>query len=636
MNYLYQLCRPGWRRIKLAGYRRQVQRANELESSITKLDSDGLSHKMEELRTCAQSTKNFRSFLPLVLAVGRELSQRTLGMRHYDVQLIGALALYDGLIAEMDTGEGKTLMAPLAAFLRHLEAADQCTHIVTANEYLAARDAQWMKPLYQALGMSVGLIVPAQAHVERVRAYQNHVVYAAAKEIVFDSLREPLRRKKTSSVDAILRPQPHLQLEPKYDFAIVDEVDSVLIDQASSPMHLGSQTTVSPQLQLYRHADVVAGQLIRGTHYRLLHDDRKVELIDQTKAELRHRAGPVLRLLPPGHSWYRYVTCALAARHIYKRDQHYVVREDKIILIDESTGRMLPGRQLPDGIHQALEVHNGIIPSAELRGSLMTTFQTFFRQYNKLAGMTGTASEAAWEFCWVYNLKVLPLPPNKPSRRQLLPDRVYRYPKRKYFAVLDEIEKIHATGRPLLVATGSVKTSEQLSQMLHQKNLPHEVLNAKNHAREAEIIAQAGQTGRITVITNMAGRGVDIVLGDGVAGEGGIFLLATDRLPFRRLDHQLAGRIGRQGDPGQCQFFLSLGDDLIHHAPRKKTTRLRLKTRRQKSAPIHLPESARLFEKQQGHFDKLSSSQRRKVCRAQKQREKLKAEGLWEDWMDMT
>jgi len=634
MKLAYLLMRPAWQRHKRAQYRRVVQRANELEGSLTGLGERELTQRASELHTRAQALRRIAPLLPQALALGREVSRRTVGMRHYDVQLMGTLALYEGYIAEMDTGEGKTLMAPLAAFLHHLTGVDRCTHIVTANEYLAARDAAWMGPLLKGLGLSVGLIVPEQPAGERRAAYRNQVVYATAKEIVFDSLREPIRRQNASAVEAILRPQQPA-FEPRHDFAIVDEVDSVMIDQASSPLAVGSASTVSPQMELYRRAEHVAGQLVRGVHYRLMHDDRKVEMKDEGKAEARRRGAGVLRLVPPGQRWERYVTCALAARYIYKRDQHYVVREGKVVLIDESTGRLLPGRQLPDGIHQALEVHGGIVPSAELQGNLQTTFQTFFRQYRKLAGMTGTASSAWLEFLMVYNLAVLPIPPNRPSQRRLLPDEVYPSAQAKQRAALEKVVTLHATGRPLLMATGSVKASEELSALLTERGLAHDVLNAKNHAREAQIIAQAGEPGRITIITNMAGRGVDIKLGRGVAEAGGIFLLSTDRLAFRRLDDQLSGRIGRQGDPGDCQFVLSLRDDLMRYAARKRVTRLRLRARGGRGRPMEGPAAARLFRRVQRHIAKVTSRHRRLVCKAEKQREKLKAQGLWEDWMNV-
>ena len=634
MKYSYLVCRGLWQKLKRWQYRRIVIKANRLEESLTSLSREELDQRLGDLYSRARARKDIKTLIPLALAMGREYSQQVLGMRHYDVQLMGTMALYEGHIVEMDTGEGKTLMAPLAAFLHHLENVDRCVHIVTANEYLAARDAQWMGPLYEALDLSVGLIVPGQTAADRIRAYKKPVVYATAKDIVFDSLREPVRQRQTSTVDAILRPQVEMQLDPNYDFAIVDEVDSVLIDQASSPLSLGASSQISPRLELYRRAEEVAGQLVRGKHYRLMHDDRKVELKDEGRAEARRQASGVLRLLPAGHKWERYITCALAARYIYKKDQHYVARDGKVILIDESTGRLLPGRQLQDGLHQALEVHNDIIPTAELRGNIKTTFQTFFRKYNKLAGMTGTASIAALEFLVVYELKVLPIPPNKPSQRRLLPDKVYRSDKRKLLAVVNYIENLHATGRPLLIATGSVKGSEQLSAALQEKQLAHEVLNAKNHAREAQIIAQAGQKGKITVITNMAGRGVDIVLEEGIAQKGGIFLLSTDRLAFRRLDLQLSGRIGRQGDPGDCQFFLSLRDDLMRYADRKKLFRLRRQKRYQRNESIESPDAARLFNKVQKHIDKITSKQRRRVFKGEKHREKLKEQGLWEDWMN--
>jgi len=635
MNYIYLLFRGPWQKRHLGRYRRIVSNANDLESTLMSLSDDELTARLKDLHTRSRAAGKLDPLLAEILALGREFSRRALGMRHYDVQLMGTIALYEGHIAEMDTGEGKTLMAPLAAFMYHLASLDSCTHIVTANEYLADRDAKWMGPLYERLGMSVGLIVPGQSLADRAGAYRCDVVYATAKEIVFDSLRQPIRRKGTSTVDAILRPQKELQFDPKYDFAIVDEVDSVLIDQASSPLSVGGASNISPQLELYKRAHLVAGQLVRGKHYRLIHDDRKVELKDEGKVEARQRAKGVLRFLPAGYKWERYVVCALAARYIYKCDQQYVVRDGRIVLIDESTGRMLPGRQLPDGIHQAIEIYNSIIPSAELRGNLMTTFQSYFRKYKNLAGMTGTASTAAYEFMHVYKLAVVPIPSNKPSRRMLLPDRIYRSLKSKYGAVLEQIIKVHSTGRPVLIATGSVKISEHVSNLLKQINLVHDVLNAKNHASEAAIIAKAGQPGRITIITNMAGRGVDIVPGPGIAEKGGVSLIGTDRLHYRRLDDQLTGRIGRQGDPGDCQFFLSLKDDMMRFIDRKKIIRLRLKTRSDRDRPITLAGAHKIFNRVQRHISKLTTKQRQNLFRGEKQREKLKEQGLWEDWMDL-
>ncbi len=565
----------------------------------------------------------------------REVVRRRLGLRLYDVQLIGTLALYEGHIAEMQTGEGKTLMAPLAAFLHRLGHIQRSTHIVTANEYLAARDAEWMKPVLEGLGLTVGLIVPGQSGEDRIRAYQKDVVYATAKEIVFDSLREPMRRRKMGAVDAILRPQHEISLDPKYDFAIVDEVDSVLIDQARSPLSIGGESNVSGQIDLYRRAHEVAGQLIRGKHYRLMQDDRMVEMKEEGKAEAQHLAGRVLRLLPPGHKWQRYVTCALAARYIYKQDQHYVIRNNRVVLIDESTGRLLPGRQLQDGIHQAIEVLNGLTPTAELRGNYMTTFQTFFRKYDKLAGMTGTASMAIYEFLHVYDLEVVPIPTNRPMRRTVHSDRIYRNRKYKYESLIKHIAEVHQTGRPILIGTGSIQISEQISEMLQSRGLEHEVLNAKNHVREAEIIAEAGQEGRITVITNMAGRGVDIKLGPGVAGKGGLYLFSTDRLPYRRLDDQLTGRVGRQGDPSDCIFYLSLKDDLMRYADKKTLTRLRKKTRQARVEVIADPASEKVFARIQRRIDRNARKQRQQIYRSEKHREKLKADGLWEDWMDL-
>ncbi|MBI9016668.1 MAG: preprotein translocase subunit SecA [Phycisphaerae bacterium] len=637
MDLFYTFFRSAWQNKQKSRYLRIIKKTNQLETYISVLSDDDLNRKIKDLDIKAQSLKSLGPILSEALAIGREVSKRQLDMRHYDVQLMGTLALYEGHIAEMNTGEGKTLMAPLAAYLHHLGNYDKSVHIVTANEYLAARDAQWMAPFLKALNLSVGLILPGMPADQRVAAYERDVLYSTGKEIVFDSLREPMKQKKLTAADSILRPKIQNQINAKYDFAIVDEVDSVLIDQARSPLSIGSDSGISAQIELYKAADAIAGQMVRGTHYRLMNDDRKIEMKDQGKAEARSKAGSALRLLPVGHKWERYVTCALAARYIYKLDQHYVVRQEKIVLIDESTGRMMPGRQLPDGIHQAIEVFNNIAPTSEIKGNYQTTYQTFFRKYKKLAGMTGTATIASREFLHVYNQRIVPIPTNKPSRREIHPDLVYRNKSSKFDALIQKICEIHETGRPILIGTGSVLESEHVGQLLEEQNLPHAILNAKNHAKEAEIITNAGQRGTITVITNMAGRGVDIKLGEGIAEIGGMYLFSTDRLSLRRIDQQLTGRVGRQGDPGDCQFYLSLRDDLMRSTAdyKKKIAKLRIKTRKNRKAPISDPAAANLFKKAQSHLNKISSNHRKMVFRNEKHREQLRSEGMWQDWMDM-
>ncbi|MBN1547829.1 MAG: preprotein translocase subunit SecA, partial [Syntrophaceae bacterium] len=464
----YLMSRKAWQHCRRGYYRKLVRQAGVLEAGLASVDDKTLAGKIGDLGRQLSTMGKLGPVLAQALALGREVSRRKLGMRHYDVQLIGTLALFDGCIAEMDTGEGKTLMAPLAAWMYLLERPEHNVHIVTANEYLAQRDAQWMAPIYEGLGLSVGVVLPGQSPSQRRKAYGQKVVYSAAKDVVFDSLREPMRQKQTHMVDAILRPDRDSALDVRYDFAIVDEVDSVLIDQARSPMALGGSGDGSSQVKLYQQADAIAGRLLRGEHYRLMHDDRKIELKEEGKAQARREAqvAGIIRLLPPGHLWQRYVTCALAARHLYKRDEHYVVREGKVVLLDESTGRMIPGRQLPDGIHQAIEVRNGLLPSVEIRSSFQTTFQTYFRKYSRLAGMTGTASMAAREFLSVYDLPVMPIPSNRPSQRHIHPDRVFRSLVAKFRALIEEIERLHATGRPLLIGTGSVKISEDIGRML--------------------------------------------------------------------------------------------------------------------------------------------------------------------------
>jgi preprotein translocase subunit SecA len=633
MDIIYKLFRKPWQQHRLSKYRKIVAEVNALEHNYIHLIDKDLEKKVRELYMNAQGSKHIYTLIPEALAVAREFSSRMLNMRPYDVQLIGTLALYEGHIAEMDTGEGKTLLAPLAAFLHQIEEVGRCTHIVTANEYLAQRDAEWMMPLYQKLNLSVGLVLPEQKPSQRADAYKKQVVYATAREVVFDSMRQTTANKAMGLVDTLLRPNQATQFAPNYDFVIVDEVDSVLIDQARSPLSIGSASAVSPNLGLYKKAEEIAGSMVRGTHYRMMQDDRSIELKDEGKALARSLAGSVLRLLPTGHKWERYVTCALAVRYIYKVDQHYVIKDKQVVLIDESTGRLMPGRQLQEGIHQALEVRNELPPSAEMKGSLSTTFQTFFRKYKKISGMTGSASSSASEFKNIYKLNIVPIPPHQLRKRVIHPDKVYRTIKTKFQATISEVEKYHKTGRPILIGTGSVQTSEIMSQLLTDHGLTHEVLNAKNHLREAEIITDAGIQDRITIITNMAGRGVDIKLGDGVAAIGGMMLISTDRSPFHRLDDQLTGRVGRQGDPGDCIFLLSLRDDILYDKERKSKCRLRQKSRTNRNAPIEDVKAITLFSNVQKHYNKLGIKQRKKVYDAEVQKEKLKSEGLWEDWM---
>jgi len=551
-------------------------RINALESDLADLPDGKLRERAEELREQVRKGRDLADAMPQAYALARESARRHVDLRHFDVQLMGGVILSRGGIAEMATGEGKTLVATSWAFLASL--AGRGVHIVTTNDYLAERDRNWMAPIYENLGLTVGVVLGGMPPPERQQAYACDVTYGTNKEFGFDYLRDQLGRLSRRSRlgkqvrDSLLgveEPTERSIVQRGHAFAIVDEVDSVLIDEARVPLIIADMPSESKEAAVYRCADDVAGQLDEGRDFKLQ--------VKKRNAELTHRGRQrIYELLPPGakswaseRPWSQCVEQALRARHFWKRDRDYIIIDDELVIVDEFTGRQQPDRTWSDGLHQAIEAREHLDVRAEHQTLAQVTFQRYFRMYDHLCGMTGTAATSAREFWAIYGLPVVPIPTNRPLRRDRLPDRVYATVEDKLNAVEAIILDMHRQSRPVLVGTRNVAVSELISQRLTGLGLDHAVLNAKEHEREAQIVARAGQAGRITIATNMAGRGTDIVLGKGVADTGGLHVVGTERHDARRIDLQLIGRAGRQGDPGSGQFLLSLEDELVQlHGPR--------------------------------------------------------------------
>jgi preprotein translocase subunit SecA len=589
----------------LKTYRKTIERINALEAQYEQLTEEQLRGKTQEFKDRVSAGETLDALLPEAFAVVREGSKRVMRMRHFDVQMLGGMALHNGKIAEMGTGEGKTLTATLPVYLNAL--ACKGVHVVTVNDYLASRDARWMGKLYNFLGLTVGINLPQMTREEKQAAYGSDITYGTNNEYGFDYLRDNMVYEATDRVQRGL------------NFAIVDEVDSILIDEARTPLIISGQAEdhtamylamnqVVPQLKRQEgEADPRTGEgIITPGDFTLDEKTHQVFLTEQGH-ENAERILFAMGLIPEGATLYdpanitlvHHLYAALRANHIYHRDQHYVVQEGEVVIVDEFTGRLMSGRRWSDGLHQAVEAKEGVAIQAENQTMASITFQNYFRLYGKLAGMTGTADTEAYEFQEIYGLETTVIPPNRRSQREDQLDRVYKTTREKYEAAIKDIRECHERGQPVLVGTTSIENSEIIDQLLEKEKLPHQVLNAKQHAREADIVAQAGRPGMITIATNMAGRGTDIVLGGNVeklieaveanealdAGAkeaeiarlrtqwqadheqvkalGGLRIIATERHESRRIDNQLRGRSGRQGDPGSSRFYLSLDDPLM-------------------------------------------------------------------------
>ena len=524
-----------------------VQRINAFEPEMQQLADADFPVRIAQYRQVVQDgTRTLDALLPEVFALVREGSSRILGMRHYDVQLVGGMVLHKGKIAEMKTGEGKTLVATLPVVLNAL--SGKGVHVVTVNDYLAKRDSAWMGQLYEFLGLTTGVIVHGLDDEERKAEYAKDITYGTNNEFGFDYLRDNMKFYANQLV------------QRGHNFAIVDEVDSILIDEARTPLIISGASDES--VGMYRTVDDIVRQLT-AEHYTVDEKARTAMLTDDGVA----RCEELLKLDnlfdPANITAQHHVMQSLKAHQIFKRDVDYIVQEDQVIIVDEFTGRLMAGRRYSDGLHQALEAKEHVTIAAENQTLASITFQNYFRLYDKLSGMTGTADTEAVEFHQIYSLEVISIPPNRPMVRKDYPDLIYRSRQEKFDAIVEAIAELHKKEQPVLVGTISIETSEMLSHRLSKLGIPHSVLNAKQHEKEAEIVALAGQRGRVTIATNMAGRGTDIMLGEGVVDLGGLHILGTERHESRRIDNQLRGRSGRQGDPGSSRFYRSLEDDLM-------------------------------------------------------------------------
>ncbi|MCL6600006.1 MAG: preprotein translocase subunit SecA [Alicyclobacillus macrosporangiidus] len=527
--------------------RKMVARINALEPEMQKLSDEQLRAKTAEFRERLANGEKLDNLLFEAFAVVREASRRVIGQRHFDVQLMGGIVLHEGRIAEMKTGEGKTLVATLPSYLNAL--AGKGVHVVTVNDYLARRDAENMGRIHQFLGLTVGLNIPGMDFNQKKAAYNADITYGTNNEFGFDYLRDNM----VMSLDQMVQRKLH--------YAIVDEVDSILIDEARTPLIISGPAEKSADL--YFRADLFVRSLTEGD-YEVDEKMRTVNLTEDSGVQKAERFFGVDNLFDPEHvQLMHHITQALKAHHLMKRDKDYVVRGDEVVIVDEFTGRLMEGRRYSEGLHQAIEAKEGVRVQNETKTLATITLQNYFRMYEKLSGMTGTAKTEEKEFVEIYGMDVVVIPTNKPMIRKDLPDIIYKTERAKFNAVVEEIVRRHQTGQPVLVGTTSIEKSEILSNLLRRRGVMHQVLNAKHHEREAEIVARAGQPHAVTIATNMAGRGTDILLGEGVAELGGLHIIGTERHESRRIDNQLRGRAGRQGDPGSSQFFLSLEDDLL-------------------------------------------------------------------------
>ena len=546
MSVFQKILRTGEGRT-LKRLEQRVAEINAFEPELEELSDEQLAAKTVEFRERFEDGEELDSILPEAFAAVREASKRTLGMRHFDVQLIGGMVLHEGRIAEMKTGEGKTLVATLPLYLNALAGVN--VHLVTVNDYLARRDASWMSPIYEALGVSVGVIQAMMPEDERRAAYASDITYGTNSEFGFDYLRDNMA------------PTMEWTVQKGHWFAIVDEVDSILIDEARTPLIISGEPEAAAETY-YAFARAV-GELEPENDYEV---DEKMHTAAPTEEGVS-KVEKALRVdnlyAAENGQLVNHLIQAIKAKELYHRDVEYVVEDGEVHIVDEFTGRKMEGRRWSEGLHQAVEAKEGLSIQDENITVATVTIQNYFRMYEKLSGMTGTALTEANEFHEIYALEVVPVPTHRPMVRLDQNDQIYKTKEEKFAAAIEDIVERHSTGQPVLVGTISVEVSEHLSRLLERRGIQHEVLNAKNHEREATIIEDAGQLGAVTIATNMAGRGVDIKLGDGVLDQGGLYVLGTERHESRRIDNQLRGRSGRQGDPGETRFYLSAQDEVV-------------------------------------------------------------------------
>ena len=563
-------------------------KVNALEPVLEPESDDQLKARAALLRLKARQGDSLNTLLVEMFALVREAAKRTIKQRHYDVQLVGGAAIHFKAIAEMETGEGKTLVATLPASLNALQGKG--VHVITVNDYLAQRDAEWNMPIYNLLGISVGCIQTGMPDGARRQAYACDITYGTSKEFGFDFLRDELKRlqlgdtHRKSFEQAFLNRGAHSETETPvqrtHHYAIVDEADSILIDEARTPLIIGANNQpTQEEAAAYSGADQLAATLVRTKDFKYDPAERKAELNAAGRRKVQAVAGHSSFVTLTVDGLYEYVERALRAQIAYLKDRDYVVVNGEVVIVDEFTGRMMPGRQWQDGLHQAIQAKERLEITLETITAARVTVQDFFLRYKKLAGMTGTAASDASELRRIYKVNVFKVPTNRRCRRVWVHDRIFSTENEKFQAVADKIVEWHASGVPVLVGTRSIEKSEKLSALLTAAGIEHQILNAKNHEIEAQIVAQAGQGARVTVATNMAGRGTDIKLGDGVAEVGGLHVIGTERHESRRIDRQLAGRCARQGDPGFCEFFVSIEDEIIEAYGEKPAIRIRKRYR---------------------------------------------------------
>jgi len=531
----------------LKKYQDLVERVKQLEGPLKELDDQALASKTAQFKQRHQNGESLEMLMPEAFAVVREVARRTLNMRHFDVQIMGGEVLFEGKIAEMKTGEGKTLVATLPVYLYAI--GGKSTHLVTVNDYLAKRDSQWMGKIYEFLGLKVGLLQHGMDTAQKKDQYLADVVYGTNNEFGFDYLR-----------DNMVADSSHM-VQRGHQFAIVDEVDSILIDEARTPLIISGVATGTTKL--YKQFSRIVPMLKKDVDFEIDEKARNAAITEEGVAKVEQITGIENLYDPSNYLLVHALNQCLKARHLFKKDVDYIVKEGEVIIVDEFTGRLMPGRRYSEGLHQAIEAKEGVDVRDENQTLATITIQNYFRMYDRLAGMTGTAITEAEEFRHIYGLETVVIPTNRPLIRKRLPDLIYKTEKVKFENVLEDIARRHQRGQPVLVGTISIEKSEILSSMLKRRGIAHNVLNAKHHEKEAEIIADAGRRGAVTIATNMAGRGTDIILGEGVAELGGLHVLGTERHESRRIDNQLRGRSGRQGDPGSSQFYLSTEDELL-------------------------------------------------------------------------
>ncbi|MCL1940905.1 MAG: preprotein translocase subunit SecA [Synergistaceae bacterium] len=586
----------------LKRYMESVESVNILEPEMQSMSDDDIRERAKNFRSRIDNGESIDSLMPEVFAAVRESSARTIGLRHYDVQLVGGMALHEGNIAEMKTGEGKTLVATLAIVLNAL--GGKGAHLVTVNDYLSKRDAEWMGPIYNMMGLSVGVIYPFMPQEEREAAYRADITYGTNSEFGFDYLRDNM---VLTTADMSQR---------GHNYCIVDEVDSILIDEARTPLIISGPS--DDNVELYKTAEQIARQLKETDDYEKDEKERNITLTEGgiTKAEKLMKMPGLFSDAAHSELAHRIVQ-AVKAHKLFQRDVQYVVKDGEIIIVDEFTGRLMVGRRYSDGLHQAIEAKERVKVGRESQTLATITLQNYFRMYSKLAGMTGTALTEAEEFNEIYGLKVITVPTHREMIRLDHPDAIYGSALEKYSAVADEVCEKHSRGQPVLVGTTSIENSERVSKLLKARKIEHQVLNAKQHEKEALIVAQAGRMGAVTVATNMAGRGTDIVLGgqpysdeehDKVTELGGLAIVGTERHESRRIDNQLRGRSGRQGDPGESRFYLSLEDDLLRLFGSEKIQGLMGKLGMENGESINSPMLTKVIESsqkkvEQMHFD---------------------------------